>query len=45
MKEMGVEPGPLMREILEKVYQARLNSEVKSREEELEYVRNLLNKE
>lgn len=45
LKEMGVEPGPLMREILEKVYQARLNSEVKSREEELEYVRNLLNKE
>ncbi|NVL90776.1 MAG: CBS domain-containing protein [Desulfobacterales bacterium] len=39
LKEMGFEPGPVYREILTSILDARLNGEVKTRVEEVEFVR------
>lgn len=39
LKEMGFKPGPIYREILDSLLDARLNGEVRSRTEEVEFVR------
>ncbi len=39
LKRMGIEPGPLMKEVLEKLREARLDGKVKSRGEEAALVR------
>lgn len=39
LKEMGVQPGPIYRVILDELLDARLNGEVKDRQEELAYLR------
>ena len=39
LKEMGFKPGPLFREILDSLLDARLNGEVKTRLNEIEFVR------
>lgn len=39
LKEMGLEPGPVYREILTSLLDARLNGEVKTRADEVEFVR------
>jgi hypothetical protein len=36
---MGYTPGPLIKEMLERLLEARLNEEVKSRKEEKEFIR------
>src|ERR1035438_2785357 len=41
--EMGVLPGPRLKEILDAVLKARLNNQVRSREEELRLAENLVN--
>ena len=38
LKEMGYEPGPIFREILTALLEARLNGEVRSRNDEIEFV-------
>ncbi|ACH39306.1 adenosine-specific tRNA nucleotidyltransferase [Citrifermentans bemidjiense Bem] len=42
LKELGVEPGPLYRELLDLVLSARLNGKVASREDEIQLVREVL---
>jgi len=42
--EMGVKPGPEIKEILQKVWQKKLNKEIETEEEEREFVSNLINK-
>ncbi|HIE12102.1 MAG TPA: CBS domain-containing protein [Desulfotomaculum sp.] len=42
IKEMGYPPGPLYREVLDAVWQARLDGLVRSKEEELAFVREQL---
>jgi tRNA nucleotidyltransferase (CCA-adding enzyme) len=37
---MGLEPGPIYREILEAVLEAKLNGRLKTRTDELSFVRN-----
>lgn len=39
LKQMGIPPGPIYREILEAVLDARLNGRVKTREDELHFAR------
>ncbi len=39
LQETGIKPGPHYREILKKVHNARLNSEIKTREDELNLVK------
>jgi tRNA nucleotidyltransferase (CCA-adding enzyme) len=39
LKEMGIEPGPIYRRILDGLLDGRLNGELSSREEEVAYVR------
>jgi len=39
LKKMGLEPGPVYRKILDSLLDARLNLEVKTREEEVDFVR------
>jgi tRNA nucleotidyltransferase (CCA-adding enzyme) len=39
LKKMGLEPGPIYRQILDSLLDARLNQEIKTREEEVEFVR------
>jgi tRNA nucleotidyltransferase (CCA-adding enzyme) len=39
LKEIGVKPGPIYREILESLLDARLNGEVSTLLEEVEFVR------
>jgi len=39
LKKMGIEPGPVYREILDAVLNARLNGLIESREDELTFVR------
>ncbi len=39
LKDMGIAPGPVYREILDGLLDGRLNGELSSREEELEFVR------
>jgi tRNA nucleotidyltransferase (CCA-adding enzyme) len=39
LKEMGIAPGPVYREILDGLLDGRLNGELSSREEEVEFVR------
>ena len=41
LKEMGFEPGPIYRKILDSLLDARLNGQVKTREDEVEFVRNV----
>ena len=43
LKRFGIPNGPLFREILDKILDARLDAEVESREDELRMVENLLN--
>ena len=38
VKEMGIEPGPIYRIILDGLLDARLNGEVKTREDEVRFV-------
>ncbi|MDH3568101.1 MAG: polya polymerase, partial [Desulfobacteraceae bacterium] len=40
LKKMGLEPGPIYREILQAVLDARLNGRLKTRSDELSFVRN-----
>jgi len=40
--DLGVEPGPEMKEILNSVYNERLRGDLKTREEQLNYVNNLI---
>ena len=40
IKKMGLEPGPIFREILQAVLDAKLNGVVKTRDDELNFVRN-----
>jgi tRNA nucleotidyltransferase (CCA-adding enzyme) len=40
LKKMGLEPGPIYREILEAVLEAKLNGRLKTRTDELSFVRN-----
>ncbi len=42
IREMGYQPGPMYRKALDAVWRARLDGLVQTREEELEYVRSLL---
>jgi len=44
LKELGVPPGPLYKEILDRVMKARLDNEVESRDDELALVRKALKK-
>jgi tRNA nucleotidyltransferase (CCA-adding enzyme) len=44
LKEMGVPPGPMYKEILDRVMKARLDNEVESRDDELNLVRKVLKK-
>jgi tRNA nucleotidyltransferase (CCA-adding enzyme) len=37
---MGLEPGPIYREILEAVLDAKLNGQIKTRNDELDFVKN-----
>ena len=39
LKKMGLEPGPIYREILDSLLDARLNQEVKTREDEVDFIR------
>ncbi len=39
LKDMGITPGPIYREILDGLLDGRLNGELSSREEEVEFVR------
>ena len=39
LKDMGITPGPVYREILDCLLDGRLNGELTSREEEVEFVR------
>jgi len=41
--DMGLTPGPIIKEILNNVYRAKLRGEVVSREEELRYARSIIN--
>jgi tRNA nucleotidyltransferase (CCA-adding enzyme) len=40
LKKMGLEPGPIYREILQAVLDAKLNGRLKTRSDELSFVRN-----
>ncbi len=40
LKKMGLPPGPIYREVLQSVLEARLNGRVKTRNDELNFVRN-----
>lgn len=42
--EMGVKPGPEIKEILQKVWQKKLNKEIETEEEERKFVNKLINK-
>jgi tRNA nucleotidyltransferase (CCA-adding enzyme) len=42
LRQMGIPPGPTYREILDAVFDAKLNGRVKTREEELEFARKQL---
>lgn len=42
--EMGIEPGPKIKEILQKVWQKKLNKEIETEEEERKFVCKLINK-
>ena len=42
--EMGVKPGPEIKEILQKVWKKKLNKEIETEEEERKFVSNLINK-
>lgn len=42
LMEMGLEAGPEIKEILNKVYYARLRGEVHNRQDELSYAKNLI---
>jgi tRNA nucleotidyltransferase (CCA-adding enzyme) len=42
LRQMGAPPGPIYREILQAVFDAKLNGQVKTREEELEFARKRL---
>jgi tRNA nucleotidyltransferase (CCA-adding enzyme) len=37
---MGLEPGPVYREILQAVLDAKLNGQIKTRSDELDFVKN-----
>jgi tRNA nucleotidyltransferase (CCA-adding enzyme) len=39
LKDMGITPGPVYRRILDQLLDGRLNGELSSREEEMEFVR------
>ena len=39
LKEMGLEPGPIYREIFDAVRYARLNGKLKSKSEEIEFIK------
>jgi tRNA nucleotidyltransferase (CCA-adding enzyme) len=39
LRDMGIEPGPVYRQILDRLLDGRLNGELHSREEEVEFVR------
>ena len=38
LKEMGIQPGPVYRKILDSLLDARLNGQVKTREDEVRFV-------
>jgi tRNA nucleotidyltransferase (CCA-adding enzyme) len=40
IKTMGLEPGPIYRQILQAVLEAKLNGELKTRKDELIFIRN-----
>ena len=42
LKQLGANPGPIYREVFQAVLDARLNGLVKTREQEIEFARNLL---
>ena len=42
--EMGIKPGPAIREILQKVWKKKLNKELKTEKEEKDFVRKLIKK-
>jgi tRNA nucleotidyltransferase (CCA-adding enzyme) len=42
LKELGVPPGPIYREVLQAVLNARLNGRVQTRDEELTLARSLI---
>ncbi|MDD2391101.1 MAG: CBS domain-containing protein [Desulfobacterales bacterium] len=44
LKQLGLEPGPVYKDILQAVLDARLNGLISSREEELEFVRHYVSK-
>lgn len=39
LEELGVKPGPLYKEIINKIYREKINGKIKTREEELELLR------
>jgi tRNA nucleotidyltransferase (CCA-adding enzyme) len=39
LQQMGVEPGPIYREILQAALDAKINGELKTRKDELEFAR------
>ena len=39
LKKMGIEPGPIYRKILEAVLDAKLNGQLKTRDDELKFVK------
>ncbi|MFW6035584.1 MAG: CBS domain-containing protein [Halothermotrichaceae bacterium] len=44
LQDMGMEPGPRMKKILNKIYKAKLRGEITSRDEELDVARELIKK-
>jgi tRNA nucleotidyltransferase (CCA-adding enzyme) len=42
LKQMGLEPGPIYKEILQATLNAKLNGRVKTRKDELEFARDLM---
>ncbi|WP_236612086.1 hypothetical protein [Caldanaerobacter subterraneus] len=42
IKNLGVSPGPLYGELLDEVFKAKLEGRLKSKEEEISFVKNIL---
>lgn len=42
IKRLGIKPGPIYKEIFEKIIRARLDGKVKTKDDELQYIRDLI---
>lgn len=42
IKKMGIKPGPIYKEVLDAAYKAKLNEEINSKEEELDFAKNYI---